>query len=353
MIITESNNQVSKELLDHAAALSLANTICCAFLLNTQTRTITSDHFFTIWEDYIVDNGNVINFDTILDDGTEDQITLIPNKNSDVIDFFQEKISYGEEHSMLVNNTLGYVNDSSKIQNILDLITNNGDLNRICIEVEKNSNNYVVLLHLQNSYGVREYTFTPVYEHIPKTYGIGKKELDTDYGYNVHRDVILTIFNIDIGTDNTIYYSTANNNNNPTVDTIEVATRNLYGDVCRRINDIFDGSHTYATNDFRYELLCRLLKTCYGLETTNLNTCLFIKGDVYTDFDFESLVNSISNCKLVARCPEHTNPAIKLMDGDNDEIFKLRFKKETYDSNKTGHRYKIYLMPNKITKYFN
>lgn len=351
-----SKHAVPREVLDEASNVVLAYCMAAVFLTKNQSVQIDENHFYRLL-DYIASGKTSVNFVSEESASTTHDLISLRTPMSDAArNFILNELDPEGSYFVIVESIIQFLNENSSFNTLVAQVTNNGIRNRIVIDVENISadepNMTSVLIdneHVRVFYNVR-----PIYDFRTGIGGIGKKELDKDYGYDSHRNFLKTALGLDIGPDSAVYYQNSHNNGQPTVETLEAATRKLYGDVCRRINDGLNGAFDSPLNDFRHNILTTMLNCCYGVNTDQDCTCIVIpsKEANHQSFNVQEVYEKLYKQKLKAKCPDHTNPSIRIVDENNKELFQVRFKKEKYGENVTGHRYKMYFKPSKLDEYF-
>lgn len=348
---------VSQAVLDEAACVVLAYCMAAVFLTKNQGVTLMPSHFFQLL-DYIKNGKTTVNFASMESaHATYDQITLRAPATPETRDYILNRLTDRKSTEFcMVRSIIDYLNNDPNFISIVESVTNNGVTNRIIIDVdsisadEPKSTSIMIDNEQVNVFN----TILPIYDHHTGIGGIGSKELEKDYGFDAQRQFLLKNLGIDIGPDSALYYQTAHNNGAPSVASVEAATRDLYRDICRRINEGLSGTHDTALYDFRMQLISKMLGCCYGVNTENDAVCLIMPSNKVThkSFAVNPLVNKLYNGDLLAKCPDNVNPSIRIMDGKK-ELFQVRFKKEAYKSNITGHRYKMYFKPSRLEEYFD
>jgi hypothetical protein len=356
--LTEARRTESQSVRNEAANFVLAYCITAMFLIKNQSNELKPIHFFTLAHDYFAKGKKSINFNSMESaSSTYDQITLRAPVSAEATKFINDNILANEEKEYyMVRSIIKYLNEDPNFGHLVSTTTNNGITNHIVVDIDNLSTSSGVastILIDNNQVNIMS-TIIPVYDFSSGIGGLGQKELAKDYGYECQREFLESMFSIDLGHDSGVYYQTAHNNGKPTVESIEAATRQMYEMFCKKLNDGFGGAYDSALNDFRQNLLSCMVKNCYGTDDMGNASCILLCKEKmgYESFVPSQLITSLYNSKLHAKCPEHINPSIRIVDGDKNELFQLRFKKERYKDNITGHRYKMYFTPSKVGKYF-
>lgn len=287
---------------------------------------------------------------------TYDQIMMrIPVSEVARAYLFDERTEKSPDFDM-IDSVIDFVNNHKEFNSLAGVITNNGLHNEIVIDVDNMStdspcNTSIIVDNEEINFNCNA---LPVYDHRAKIGGIGKKELDKDYGYEAQRKFLNSAFDLDMGRDSGVYYETAHNKGSPSVETVEAATRELYEVVCRKLNQGFRGVYDSPLSDFKHKLISTMLGCCYGVNEDSDTFCVIIpSGKVgYSAFNAKEIFETLYTSKLQAKCPSHMNPSIRIVDEENKELFQIRFKKERYGDNLTGHRYKMYFKPVRLKEYF-
>ena len=351
MSFLAESRKPTQSVLDEAANAVLACAITAVFLLKNKMVPVDASHVMTML-DY-AENGPDTDFNSMeTASDTYDQITMrIPLSPE-----CREYLYGGTIDHCLVDSIIEFVNNYSKLNDLAASVTNNGLLNRIVIDIDNVSVEYPATTSIMiDNDEVNIGTFAlPIYDFRTGIGGIGKKELLDDYGYAEHRKFINSSFGLDIGEDHAVYYQTSHNNGSPTVESVETATRQLYDEVCRRINQGLSGAYDSPLNDFKHNLIAAMLGCCFGVRDDSDTYCVIIPSSRvdYTAFNAKEIFETLYTTKLQAKCPSHMNPSIRIVDGENRELFQVRFKKERYGDNVTGHRYKMYFKPTRLKEYF-
>lgn len=344
--------------LDEAANTVLAYCMAAVFLIRNQNIKLTPEHVIHLFG-YLARGKSNVDFESIEPStGTVDKIsiraTVSEATKEYIIGKLRDKLS---RDFVMVSHIIDFVNDDVGFNQLVSLVTNNGVINRILIDVnnisvDKPKDTCVLIDNDQvNTFQ----SFLPIYNFKTGIGGIGQKELNKDYGFESQRKFINAHLGLDIGSDSSVYYQTAHNNGAPTVESVELATRNLYIELCKRINSGFNGVFDSALVDFKQNLLQYMIEACYGVAVSYDGECILISTDSTANgnFNAEHMFCNLYDAKLEAMCPEHLNPSIRIVDEGGNELFKLRFKKEKYAKNVTGYRYKIYFTPSsKLDAYF-
>ena len=346
--LTELNQeQISSSVVTDAANIILAYSITALFLVKNKGVVLSREHYDTLISQYL--SKGSVNFSSFeAASNTHDQISLIAPSTDEVK-------NYVLRDNAIADTIITFLNEESSFNALVSQITNNGIINRIVIDVKNMSVDEPTLTGvLIDNDMVNVFTnFMPIYNTTSTdSSGIGQKELKKDYGYENHRKFINHAFGIDMGPDSGVYYQTAHNNDNPTVESLEGATRQLYQDICRKINDGFSGQFDSLFSNFKRDLMTQMMKCCYGITDESECKCIIIGDNECTDFDVDEMFNGLENAQIEAKCPDHINPSIRIVDTSKNELFQLRFKKEKYKGNLTGHRYKMYFKPSNLKKYF-
>ena len=345
-------------ILDEAANTVLAYCMASVFLIRNQGMKLTPEHVIHLFG-YLARGKSSVDFESVEPaTGTIDRIsiraTVSEAAKNYIVGKLRDKLS---REFVMVSHIIDFVNNDTGFNQVASLVTNNGVINRIVIDannvsVDKPKDTCVLI---DNDKVNTFQSFLPIYDFKTEIGGIGQKELNKDYGFESQRKFINSHLGLDIGADSSVYYQTAHNNGSPTVESVELATRNLYIELCKRINMGFDGAFDSALVDFKQNLLQHMIEACYGVAVSYDGECILISTDSTANgsFDAEQTFCNLYDAKLEAICPEHLNPSIRIVDEDNNGLFKLRFKKEKYAKNVTGYRYKIYFAPSrKLDAYF-
>ena len=338
------------------ATKQIHNFVC--FLIRNQGIELSRQHFFRM-VDYIRRNNSGVDFQSVESaTGTIDQISIRGNVSEAAQQYIINKLTNRfSSDFVLVRNIIKFLNDDTSFNALASSVTNNGVINRIIIDIDNVSvdNPRDVSILIDNTEVEVFKSFLPIYDFRSGIGGMGQKELAKDYGYETQRKFLHSSFGVDIGEDSAVYYQTAHNNGSPTVESVELATRNLYTELCKKINGGFDGALDSALVDYKQNLLQHMIEACYGVGISYDGECILISSNSSANgnFNAEMMFCNLYDAKLEAVCPEHLNPSIRFVDDENNELFKLRFKKEKYPKNVTGYRYKIYFTPSsKMDEYF-
>ena len=347
-----------QHVLDEVANTVLAYCMASVFLIRNQGTELDSSHVIYMFG-YLTRPSASIDFQSVEPaTGTVDNISLRVTVSEEAKNYMLGKLRDTlSREFIMVKHIIDFVNNDTNFNQIASQVTNNGVINRIVVDannvsVDKPRDTCVLIDN--TSVNVFQ-SFLPIYDFKTAIGGIGQKELNKDYGFESQRKFINAHLGLDIGTDSSVYYQTAHNNGSPTVESVELATRNLYTELCKRINRGFDGAFDSALVDFKQNLLQHMIEACYGVDVSYDGECILISTDTQSNgsFNAEMTFCNLYDAKLEAVCPEHLNPSIRILDDESNELFKLRFKKEKYSKNVTGYRYKIYFTPSsKLDEYF-
>jgi len=340
-----------QNVLNEAANVVLACAITSLFLTKNKGVIIDVSHVKTML-DY-VERQPETSFNSMeAASDTYDQIVMrIP-----LSDAVRTYLFEGEPDSNMILSIIEFVNNYANFNDLVSSVTNNGLLNQVIIDVDRDSADSpcATSITVDNSEIKFDCNALPIYDYRAKIGGIGKKELDKDYGYEAQRKFLSETFNLDIGRDSGVYYETVHGNGSPTVETIETATRQLYDDVCRKINQGLRGVYDTPLTDFKHKLISAMLECSYGVSVDTDTFCILIPSSKvdYSAFNAKEIFETLYTNKLQAKCPPHMNPSIRIVDEENRELFQLRFKKERYGDNVTEYRYKMYFKPARLKEYF-
>lgn len=347
---------VPKSVIAEAINVVLAYSIAAVFLTKNQSVAIGTDHFLQLINNYLARGKTSVDFtseETASD--TFDLISLRTPMSDETRNFIMNNLADPESESFsMVESVIQFLNNNPDFNTIVAQVTNNGILNRIVIDIENISadepNMTTVLI--DNQYVRLFQNVMPVIGLTEQKGGIGQKSMTKDYGYESHRDFLNSTLGVDIGSDSAVYYQTSHNNGSPTVETVEGATRQLYEELCRKINEGLNGAYDSPLNDFKHNIITKMLGSCYGVNTNQDCTCVVMPNNKvqYQSFDVQGLYEKLYNAKLSANCPKNTNPSIRIIDENNKELFQVRFKKERYGEE--SHRYKMFFKPSKLNEYF-
>jgi hypothetical protein len=354
------SEQVNKRTLEQATSMVIACSLTAMFLLKNKQTKLLPSHFLRML-DYLRRGQDEINFASMeTASNTFDRVTLKCSCPIEVKNFMFENLSDRKnKYFSIVRSVLKYLNEDQAINSLVAQVTNNGVLNNIIIDSENITVDYpkaFVTVVIDNQYVNLSSSIVPIVDHSYPTGGIGQKDLMHDYGYSAHRKFLSKVFGIDIGDDYTVYYDTCYNNGDPTDISVENATRNLYENVCKRLNDGFNGQYNFSVSDFDFKdnVLTSMLTSCLGVDPSEECECVFIDNGKlgYNNVVPINLMNRLHSLNLRAECPVNKNPSIRIIDEATDnEIAQVRFKKEKYKDNITGHRYKLYFKPTKLDEY--
>jgi hypothetical protein len=355
--LTEGRKPETQGVRNEVANFVLAYCITAMFLIKNQNNELKPIHFFTLAHDYFGKGKKSVNFNSMESaSSTYDQITLRAPVSEEARKFINEKILSNEEQEYhMVRSIIKYLNEDPNFNNLVATTTNNGIINHIVIDIDNLSTSGASSSILIDNANVNvTSTLIPVYDFSNKIGGIGQKELAKDYGYECQRTFLESMFGIDLGHDSGVYYQAAHNNGKPSVASMEAATRQMYDEFCKKLNSGLSGAYDSALTDFKQNLLSCMVDKCYGTGDMSDASCLLLSNDKvgYESFVPSQLIKSLYSGTLQAKCPSHINPSIRICDGDKNELFQLRFKKEKYKDNITGYRYKMYFTPSKVGKYF-
>lgn len=348
---------VDQSVLDEAANVVLAYCMAAMFLVKNQQVRLLPSHFLKLLE-YMERGKNSVNFESMESASTtHDQITLNAPVSDEVRNYILDTLTDRTAPEFcMVRSIIDFLNNNANFNSIVAQTTNNGILNRIVIDVDNVSveEPQTTTVMIDNEHVSLFNRIMPIYDFRTGIGGIGQKDLQKDYGYDSHRKFLNYSFGVDIGPDSAVYYQTSHNNGNPSAKTVEAATRQLYEEISKRINQGFDGAFDSTLRDFKHEIISSMLGCCYGVNTDDDCTCLVMPNNKvkHDSFDVQDLYQKLYNANLRAKCPENVNPSIRIVDGDNKELFQVRFKKEKYKDNLTGHRYKMYFKPSKLRDYY-
>ncbi len=348
---------ISKQTLNEVANVVLAYCAAASFLIKSTGQELQEHHFMTLME-YIQRGKNTIEFiNDEPDSNTYDLIILRAPMSDKARDFIISELDPYSSSFFIVESIIDYLKEDAGFISLVNELSNNGDQNRIIIEVAPltNSTTLSTFIRVDNSSTRFVLNTSAIFKPNEDMGNIGQKDLAKDYGYEVHRQFINNVLGVDIGANFDVYYQECHNNGTPSVDTIEHATRNLYSEVCRRLNMGFNGAYDNPTFDFKHQAICKMIQTVYGVHPDDKCSCVILpsSGVSYDSLDLDDLSNKLYVSKLKAVCPDDANPSIRIVDGNNKELFQVRLKKESYPSNITGHRYKIYFKLRKIKDFLN
>ena len=352
-LLEDRTPQIPPKVWSEVANFVLAYCITGVFLLKNKGVRFDAGHFNQLLQNYYGRNLTTVNFDSQETASTTyDQISLRTPISVEAKHYIMKHI-VGQSDSgvFLVHNLIQFVNRDATFNSLVSSVTNNGLLNRVVVDIDNMSAespaSTSILVDNEQVNVFKNYR--PIYDFRTGIGNIGQKELNKDYGYQVHRSFIKKSLGIDIGDSSSVYYQQADNNGNPTVESMESATRTLYQEVCRRINDGFQ-SIPNPLKDFKGSVTSSMLSCCYGVDCESDETCLMIRSaqEGCKTFEVPEALDTLNGTDLVASCPSHINPSIRIMDKNKNELFQLRFKKERYKENVTGHRYKLYFTPIKF-----
>ncbi len=349
----------SQAVLDEVANTVLAYCMASVFLIRNQGVKLASDHVVHLLG-YLDRGKSSVDFQSMEPStGTVDQISIRVTVSEAAKEYLLGKLIHDtlSREFVMVKHIIDFVNDDAGFNQMVSLVTNNGVINRIVIDVDNISVDKPrdTSVMIDNTKVNVFQSFLPIYNFKTGIGGIGQKELNKDYGFESQRKFINAHLGLDIGVDSSVYYQTAHNNGSPTVESVELATRNLYIELCKRINMGFARTFDSALVDFKQNLLQHMIEACYGVSISYDGKCILISTDdtANGNFNAEIMFCNLYDAKLEAICPEHLNPSIRIADEDGNDLFKLRFKKEKYVKNVTGYRYKIYFTPSrKLDAYF-
>lgn len=283
--------------------------------------------------------------------GTIDKIIVKCNLSEDALRLLQSDLfTRSGPLIKVVRDIYRFIKNDADFNSLVSEISNNGEQNEIIIDADhidlSNPMTISILVDNQWVHAFRNYGLS--YAHTPRIGGIGNSSLLSDYGYEVHRSFIKDILKIDIGPDSGIYYDIAHNNDSPSPESIEAATRYIYQETTNKINQRLNGSHDDMFSNYKEILLSNLIKKGYGVDPYDVDyQCIFINNDSMHQFNPNEILRTcVNNKELHAVCPSHLNPSIKIQDDIGNVVFKIRMKKEKYGKIITGHRYKVYFEPN-------
>lgn len=347
-------SSVPKSVLDEAANVVLAYGIAAVFLTRNQSVEINRKHFLRLL-DYISrgkTNVDFTNLETASD--TFDMISLRTPMSDVTRNYILSNLSDPESESfVMVESIIQFLNANPNFNTLVAQVTNNGLLNRIIIDVENISTNEpnMISILIDNEHVRLFSNIMPIFDFKGGVSGIGQKDLKKDYGFDSHREFLNASLGVDIGPDSGVYYQTSHNNGTPTVKSVEGATRQLYEELCRKINEGFNGTYDSPLNDFKHNIITKMLECCYGVNTSQECTCVVIPNNKvqFQSFNVQNLYEKLYTMKLSAKCPENVNPSIRIIGENNKELFQVRFKKEKYRDN---YRYKMFFKPSKLNEYF-
>jgi len=348
-------SDVPQATMDEVANIVLAYCMASMFLIRNRGYRLEPSHFIHLTS-YLDNPRGSIDWDSMeTASNTFDRITLRAPVSIAARNYIRDKLRHMDNAEFhMVQTIIDFVNDDPGFNSLVSQTTNNGISNRIVIDVNSISVDKPMetSILIDNDEVDVFNTFLPIYNFRTGIGGIGQKELDKDYGYESHRLFLNSHLGIDIGPDSAVYYQTVHNNGSPSVESMEKATRALYTNLCGKINQGFDGAFDSTLIDFKQNIIQCMIACCYGVDISSDGTCLILGGNTTTQsFNVKELFAKIYNNKLQAKCPENVNPSIRIVGNDNKELFKVRFKKEIYEKNLTGHRYKMYFMPSKVSEY--
>lgn len=357
--LTEARKEnVSQTTLNGAANVILSYCMAATFLLKNKGLNISREHFFTLADNYLIRGRDSVNFSSMeTASNTHDNITLRTPMSDEIRAYIINTILKKEDKEFsLLDSIINFLNDNENFNSLVAQVTNNGLINRIIIDLDNISTEEptITTVLIDNEQINVFDSMMPIYDYRSTSGGIGQRDLQKDYGYESHRNFLEKSFGIDIGTDSGVYYQTAHNNNNPSVQSIDDATRKLYEELCKKINQGFNGAYDSTLSDYKYNIISSMINSCYGVKLKQQCTSVLIpRGNKPSEvFNVEELTNKIYTTKLEAKCPVNNNPSIRIFDENKDELFQLRFKKERYKDNITGYRYKMFFKPTKLNKNF-
>lgn len=343
-----------KSVLNEASNVVLAYSIAAVFLTKNQSVEISIKHFLRLL-DYISRGKTSVDFtnmETASD--TFDMISLRTPMSDATRRFILNNLSDPENESfVMVESVIQFLNRNPDFNNLVAQVTNNGLLNRIVIDIEHISSDEpsMTSILIDNEHVRLFSNIMPIFDFRGGVGGIGQKDLKKDYGFDSHREFLNASLGVDIGPDSGVYYQASHNNGTPTVESMEGATRQLYEGLCRKINEGFNGAYDSPLNDFKHNIITKMLGCCYGINTNQECTCVVMPNNKvqFQSFNVQSLYEKLYTMKLSAKCPENVNPSIRIIGENNKELFQVRFKKERYGDN---HRYKMFFKPSKLNEYF-
>lgn len=342
-----------KAIFNEVAAVTFAYCLAAAFLVKNRQSQVLPSHFLQMLSYMDQESVTFTNMETA--SNTFDLIQLNVKVSEDVRHFMISNLmNRNAPHFCLVRNILKYINTDRVINGIIMQVTNNGVQNKVTID-----DDYIgeigqgTAIMIDNELVNITTSVVPMVNRPQSSVGIGQNDLSRDYGFEAQRQFIRNNFDIDIGSDSSVYYQTCHNNGNPTCDSIEAATRNLYNDVADRINQGFRGAYdTTPVEDYQHRCVNSAMNQCYGVgpecdsHYLMLNSRTFGHDSFRPDHMFEELYDK----ELEATSSPMGKPCITISDKKTGQpVFKTRFKKESYPKNVTGYRYKMYFEPSKRT----
>ena len=354
------SEKITERTLEKVSSAVLAYSLAALFLVKNKRTKVMPSHFMKMLE-YFARGEDEITFSSMeTASNTADIITLKCSCPPEIRGFMLDNLrDRKNKYFTIVRSVLKYVNEDESINALVSQVTNNGVMNNIIIDSDNVTVNYpkaFVSIMIDNQYVNLSATVLPTVDHSYPTGGIGQKDLEYDYGYSSHKKFLAKVLGIDIGEDYAVYYDTCHNNGSPTDLSVESATRKIYENVCKRLNDGFNKQYDFSVSDFDFKdnVLTSALNSCLGVHPSEEHECVFFKnGKIgYDKFVPINLINRLHSLPLKAECPVNKNPSIRIIDEASDkELFQIRLKKERYKDNLTGHRYKMYFKPSKLEEY--
>lgn len=344
---------ISRELINDVSSAVLGYCITAAFLVRNRQKQVMPSHFLKMLAYLDQPSISFTNMETASD--TFDLIRLSTNLRPEVAEYIRENLSdrsYPE--FALVRSIIKFINTDREFISLVESVTNNGVQNNIEIDVEELNvlAGQGTSIRIDNMHVNILQNFMPMVKSGASSVGIGQADLINDYGYDAQRRFIKNNLGVDIGYDSAVYYQTCHNNGNPSAESIENATRDLYTKVSDKLNQGFNGSVDAPNEDFKANTIDCLMRECMGANGGTDGVCVQLdnKKVGYSSFTPSKVFEKLYGKNLRASCKSRSqgNPCLMITDVDSgDLLFKTRFKKESYPDNLTGHRYKLYFEPNR------
>jgi hypothetical protein len=348
-LLEEMTSNEYNSVFDEVAVVVVAYCLASAFLVKNRQYQILPSHFLQMLNYMDRDSVTFTNMETA--SNTFDLITVNVDVSDEARRFIIANLTdRNGPHFALVRNILKYINEDRIVNGLVSQITNNGVQNTITIDSD-----YIggagqgTAIMIDNELINLSTSIVPMINRPTPCVGIGQNDLATDYGFEAQRNFIRSNFDIDIGSDSSLYYQRCHNNGSPTCDSIEDATRCLYDDVCKRINQGYAGAlDTSPMDSYKSNALACAMRQCYGVEPDCETNCVRMSSRTrgFDSFNPSHMSEELYDMPIQATSAPMGNPSIVLSNKNTgQQLFKTRFKKESYPKNLTGYRYKMYFEP--------
>lgn len=250
----------------------------------------------------------------------------------------QVLIKLGDSQTMkLIDSCLLYVNEDIEIKRLVSVWMSE---NHSELKVVHSGKQLLLDVFVKNRMSFTKKISVIFQRTLNNSITIGKKDLTNDYGIHKQYEFLLNLFKFDILNEKVVdnYKHIADNDSNPSHESIFEATKYLYSCLSKELNK------TLPHDSGMINMISDGVKEIINGENFQENEVLRFDKDYQIEkIDYERMKNSLMDSDIYTTVRDTKSPILAIMSKkENRELFRIRTRREKYLNSITENRYKVY-----------